>query len=76
MNYGAAIVISNFTKIRGRHAGPIVMKLLEFLKAHEEKEFTLGEIVLKLRQYLLAKGIMVGFSLTTLGDADWKIKIA
>ncbi len=76
MNHGAAIVISNFTKIRGRHAAPIVMKLLEFLKANIDKEFTLGEIVLKLRQYLLAKGVIVGFGLTTLGDADWKIKIA
>ena len=75
MNVGAAMVMSNFTKIRGRQAAPIVIKMLEFLKANEGKEFTLGEIVLKLRQYLLAKGIMVGFSITTFGDADWKIKI-
>lgn len=72
---GVPMVISNFTKIRGRHAGPLVVKLLEFLKSHEGEEIKLGEIILKLRQYLLAKGIMVGLALTTLGDADWKIKL-
>lgn len=75
MNHGAAIVVSNFTKIRGRHAGPMVISMLELLEAHKGKQVTLGEIVLKLRQLLLAKGIMVGLALITHGDADWKLNV-
>lgn len=74
MSMGAAIVVTNFTKIRGRQAGPIVMKLLEFLKEHTASENSLGQIILKLRQYFLARGMMAIFSLQTFGDADWKIK--
>ena len=75
LSKGAAIVISNFTKIRGRQAGPIVIGLVEFLKTLRGQEFRLGDVVLKLRQQLLAKGIMASLSLMVYGDADWKIKI-
>ena len=71
---GAAVVLSNFTKIRGRHAGPIVIKLVEYLKENAGKEISFGSIILKLRQYLLSKGIMVSLALVAHGDADWKIK--
>jgi hypothetical protein len=75
MHQGAAIVLTNFTKIRGRQAGPIVMRLMAFIKSFKGKELRFGEIVLKLRQHLLAQGIMAGMSLVAYGDADWKIKI-
>ncbi len=75
MNHGAAIVVSNFTKIRGRQAVPILRKLIGFLQENRGREFPLGEIVLRLKQYLLSEGIMVGLALTTLGDADWKLKL-
>jgi hypothetical protein len=71
---GAAVVLSNFTKIRGRHAGPIVIKLVEYLKENAGKEISFGTIILKLRQYLLSKGIMVSLALVAQGDADWKLK--
>lgn len=73
---GAAIVISNFTKIRGRHAGPIVIKLVEFFQQEKKKGevMTLGKVMLKLRQFLLSEGIMVGLALVAHGDAQWKIK--
>lgn len=74
MAIGAAVVVSNFTKIRGRHAAPILIKLLEFLHNHTHQEINLGEIILKLRQHFLSKGIMVSLALTTHGDADWKLK--
>ncbi|MBT8185974.1 MAG: hypothetical protein KJN76_14110 [Eudoraea sp.] len=74
-NKGAAVVLSNFTKIRGRHAAPIVEKLFEFLENKKGKEFLFGEIMLKLRQFLFSKGIIVSFSLVAHGDADWKLKI-
>ena len=71
---GAAIVLSNFTRIRGKHAGLIVMRLVELLKANASNEIEFGSIVLQLKQQLLAEGIMVSLTLLALGDADWKIK--
>ncbi len=74
MNSGAAIVLSNFTKIRGRQAKDIILKLVEFLKDNGQKEASLGEVLLRLRQYLLSEGLIAGLSLIAQGDADWKIK--
>ena len=72
---GAGIVLSNFTSIRGRHAGNIVIKLVELLKAAGGDEIDFGTIILRLKQQLLAEGLMVSLSLLSHGDADWKIKI-
>ena len=71
---GAAIVLSNFTKIRGKQAGEIVIKLVDLLKKLGKKETTFGEITLRLRQMLLAEGMIAGLTLLAYGDADWKIK--
>ena len=68
-------MITNFTKIRGAQAADIVICLMEILKVYKGKEATFGEIMLKLRQELLAQGIMASLALLTYGDADWKIKI-
>lgn len=73
INSGAAIVISNLTKIRGRQAGPMVIKLVEFLKQQPLTDMSVGAIILKLRQSLLAEGSMVALTLSAQGDADWKI---
>ncbi len=74
LNEGAAVVISNFTKIRGRYAGPILIKLVEHLKQHTGEAITLGQLILKTKQYLLSKGIMVGLALVAQGDDDWQLK--
>jgi hypothetical protein len=74
INNGAAIVLSSFTKIRGAQAGRIIIKLVEFLKQNANHEIVFGEVMLKLRQHLLANGIMAGLALVSYGDADWKIK--
>jgi len=74
LNNGAAIVVSNFTKIRGSQAGKIMIRLIELLKATTPEEATLGEVMLKLRQQMLAEGLMVSLSVITHGDANWKIK--
>lgn len=73
INYGAAMVLSNFTKIRGRHAGRILIELMELLKKNAGKEMILGEVMLQLKQQLLAQGMMAALALTAQGDADWKI---
>jgi len=73
MNEGAAIVVSNFTKIRGIQAKDVVIKLVDFLKKIGTKDTQFGEVMLRLRQYLLSEGLMAGLSLIAQGDADWKI---
>lgn len=76
MNHGAAIVLSNFTRILGRQAGPIVIRLVELLKENKGQVITFGEVLLKLRQHLLAEGFIVSLTLMAHGDADWKIKVS
>ncbi|MET3537676.1 hypothetical protein [Chryseobacterium limigenitum] len=73
---GAAMVLSNFTKITGEAATVIVSELVEILRSEAGKSKRFGEIVLRLRQRLLAKGMMMALTLLAHGDADWKIKIA
>jgi hypothetical protein len=74
MQSGAAIVLSNFTVIRGDHAAAIVMELITLLRQYAGSPISCGEIVLKLRQKLLAKGIMASLALLAHGDADWQVK--
>ncbi|MBN9382025.1 MAG: hypothetical protein J0H74_14755 [Chitinophagaceae bacterium] len=74
INYGAAIVLSNFTKIRGSQAGQILTHLVQLLADHPGKEMVLGEVVLRLKQILLSQGIMASLALIVQGDADWKIR--
>lgn len=73
MDEGAAIVISNFTQVSGLQAKDIVINLLKLIKEKAAKETTFGEIILRLRQLLLAQGMIGALSLITKGDADWKI---
>jgi len=71
---GAAIVVSNFTKLKGNHAKDLINDLLSFIQENNKRESLFGETALKLRQHLLAEGKIVGLTLIAQGDADWKIK--
>jgi hypothetical protein len=75
LNEGAAIVLSNFTRILGTHARDIVINLVKFLETEGKVTQSFGEIMLKLRRYLLSEGLVAGLILQAQGDADWKIKI-
>lgn len=75
MQKGASIVITNFTKIIGPQAAKIVTCLAEFFHEHKGKEVNFGDIMLKAKQKLLSDGLIVGMSLVSYGDADWKLKI-
>lgn len=70
---GSAIVLSNFTRIRGRQAGRIVIRLVELLKQYAQEPVEFGVVIRKLKQELLAEGNMVSLTLLAHGDADWKI---
>jgi hypothetical protein len=72
---GASIVITNFTSITGLHAATIVSKLISFFEKERGKTINFGEITLRLRQQLLAEGLIISLSLVTYGDADWTLKL-
>ncbi len=72
---GAAIVLSNFTKIKGETATAIVSLLVSILREKAGKGIRFGEVILRLKQQLLARGMMFGLTLLAHGDADWKIKV-
>lgn len=70
---GASIVISNFTKIISDDAAIIVNELIKILKETSGKNVLFGQIMLRLKQRLLAMGLIVGLSIITYGDADWQV---
>lgn len=71
---GAVIIVSTIATILGRHAGPAAAAIVEELKNHEGKvDATFGDVMLKVRQRLLAKGIPMVLGLTSYGDADYRI---
>lgn len=76
MQEGAAVVISNFTKVSGRRAASIAVELVKYLRELGKEEINIGKAILKTRQFLLSKGVMTGLSLIAYGDAKWKIKTA
>lgn len=69
---GAAIVVSTIATILGRHASPATARLVELLdeEAREENS-TFGEVMLRLRQKLVAEQTPMALGLTAYGDADW-----
>ena len=71
---GAVIIVSTIATILGRHAGPAAAAIVEELKNHEGKvDATFGDVMLKVRQRLLAKGVPMVLGLTSYGDADYRI---
>lgn len=74
-NKGAAIVVSNFTKILGDQAAEMLVQLVELLKEKPVKDRRFGEVMLRLKQLLVSRGIVGGLSLLCHGDTDWKISV-
>ena len=69
---GAAIVVSTIATILGRHASPATARLVELLDEEaREQDSTFGEVMLRLRQKLVAEQTPMALGLTAYGDADW-----
>ena len=69
---GAAIVVSTIATILGRHASPATARLVELLDEEaREEDSTFGEVMLRLRQKLVAEQTPMALGLTAYGDADW-----
>jgi hypothetical protein len=72
---GASVVLSNITSIVADQAAAMVMELIDLLKKQSGKSLSFGETMLKLRQQLMAKGILAGLGLISHGDTKWNIKV-
>lgn len=74
---GAAIIVSTGAPIRGRHAVPVTVELLEQLKEYSGKPaVSFGQVMRIVKRNMLAKGFPMVLTLMTYGDADWQIGTA
>jgi hypothetical protein len=70
---GAAVVISTTNTILGRHAVPVAVELLSFLKSEAAGEAGLGDVLRRLRRQALHDGYPMVLSIVAYGDADWRV---
>ncbi len=71
---GAAVVVSSLTTILGRHAAPLAQEFVEAIEqlAHNKKA-TFGDVMLNVRRTMMLKGKPMVMSVSSYGDADWKL---
>lgn len=70
-DHGAAVVVSTIATILGRHASPATEALVQLLDRMADGRHTFGDIMLRLRQKLVATSTPMALGLTSYGDADW-----
>lgn len=74
---GAAIIVSTGAPIRGRHAVPVTLELLNQLKQlSDQPNMSFGQVMRTVKQKMVAKGFPMVLTLMTYGDADWQIGTA
>jgi hypothetical protein len=66
------VVVSTLTGILGRHANGAALQLGRRIRAasNERNPVTLGDFIVQMRRDFLAQGVLAGFVLVALGDAD------
>jgi hypothetical protein len=71
-DHGAALVVSTIATVLGRHASPATALLIELLdQMSAPGDRTFGDVMLRLRQKLVATQTPMALGLTAYGDADW-----
>jgi len=70
-DHGAAVVVTTIATILGRHASPATEALVQLLDKMADGKHTFGDIMLRLRQKLVATSTPMALGLTAYGDADW-----
>jgi hypothetical protein len=72
---GAALVVGTTAAVLGERAAAVAQTIaVEFTKATERKRpIAAGELFLRIRRELLAKGDLTALCLTAFGDADWQL---
>lgn len=68
---GAAVVVSTIATVLGRHSSPATAVLVELLDQMSDGKSTFGDVMLRLRQKLVARATPMALGLTSYGDADW-----
>lgn len=71
---GAAIIVSSSTLILGRQATVVAAEFVRCLKkAGNGDAATFGDVMVTLRRKMLGKGFPMVLSLSSYGDADWRL---
>ena len=71
---GASVILATLTDALGQHAGPLIEDFLVKLKEESSKKpVSFGEVLLRVRQKLLADDKLLSLSLISFGDADYLI---
>ena len=71
---GAAIVIGTLATVLGEHAAPIVQAMLaELAEPAAASEHTFGDVLLRMRRRMFARGILISLAVTAFGDAEWTL---
>jgi hypothetical protein len=71
---GAAIVVSTAAPVLGRQATVVAEEFVSVLKKLRGKESaTFGDVMLAVRRNMLRKGFPVVLSVSSYGDADWRL---
>ncbi|HYR90880.1 MAG TPA: hypothetical protein VE422_42865 [Terriglobia bacterium] len=72
---GAAIVLSTGSTILGRHAVPVTRQFIHSMaELLHSPELSFGDVMLSVRQKLMAQGLLMVMCLMAYGDADWKLR--
>lgn len=71
---GAAIVVSTAAPVLGRQATLLAEEFASVLKKlRAKKGTTFGDVMLSVRRNMLRKGVPVVLSVSSYGDADWRL---
>ncbi len=71
---GAAIVVTSASSILGRHAAPLAQEFVRIMQLMSKSEkATFGDVMLQVRQNMMRKGYPMVMSISSYGDADWRL---
>lgn len=71
---GAASVVGTTAPIIGRHAGPVVRRLMQALREKPAAGATLGDVLLQAKRNILLDGYPMVMCLATYGGADHRLE--
>jgi hypothetical protein len=73
---GVKVVVATLTEVLGRHAAPVAMAFAqELYAACGDQPGGVGDVMVRLRRRMLARGILAVLALAVYGDADWSITV-
>jgi hypothetical protein len=70
---GAAVVVGTVATVPASHAARVATGLARQLRSRRAKTSAFGDVLLRARQRMLAKGEVMAMCLTSYGDAEWRL---